>query len=136
MPHKDTTVIYRWMEEVWNQGNENAIDNLLDDNSNIHGIAQVSAPGPEGFKVFFKTFREQFPELHVEVEDVVSEEDLEFARCYVRATNAAGQKVEFTGMTCIRIQNGKITEGWNNFDFMSMYEQLGYKMIQPKEMIA
>jgi len=36
-------------------------------------------------------------------------------------------------MTFIRIQNGKIIEGWNNFDFMTMYKQLGFKLAAPAE---
>ncbi len=31
----------------------------------------------------------------------------------------------FTGMCIARIENGKIAEAWNNFDFLSMYRQLG-----------
>jgi len=34
--------------------------------------------------------------------------------------------VEFTGMTFVRIHNGKIVEAWNNFDFMTMYKQVGH----------
>ncbi|HEX8177354.1 MAG TPA: ester cyclase [Pyrinomonadaceae bacterium] len=30
-----------------------------------------------------------------------------------------------SGMTIVRVENGKIAEAWNNFDFMSMFRQLG-----------
>ena len=33
--------------------------------------------------------------------------------------------VSITGMCIARVENGKIVEGWNNFDFLSMYQQLG-----------
>jgi predicted ester cyclase len=33
--------------------------------------------------------------------------------------------VEFTGMTIVRIRDGKIIEAWNNFDFMTMFQQVG-----------
>lgn len=39
-----------------------------------------------------------------------------------RPTN---KKVEFTGMCIVRVSDGKIREAWNNFDFMTMYQQLG-----------
>jgi len=33
--------------------------------------------------------------------------------------------VQFTGMAIVRIKDGKIVEGWNNFDFMKMNKQIG-----------
>jgi predicted ester cyclase len=33
--------------------------------------------------------------------------------------------MEITGMTIVRVRDGKIIEAWNNFDFMSMFKQLG-----------
>ena len=96
MPNKNSTLAWRWMKEVWNEGNEAAIDEMLDNNAIIHGIEGITAPGPEGFKTFYRSFREQFPKINVEVEDVVSEENYETARCTVRGANASGRKVEFT----------------------------------------
>jgi predicted ester cyclase len=54
-------------------------------------------------------------------------------RCSVRGKHtghslgyaATQAPVEFTGVTITRIQDGKIVEAWNNFDFMKMYRQLG-----------
>jgi predicted ester cyclase len=128
MPHKTSTLTYRWMEEVWNKGREDAIDEMMDDNAVVHGIEEIKEKGPVAFKQFFHGFRNQFPQVHVEVQDVVSEGDLETSRCVVDATTAGGQKVQFSGMTITRIANGKIIEGWNNFDFLSMYKQLGFKL--------
>jgi predicted ester cyclase len=130
MPNKNSTLTYRWMQEVWNNGREDAIDEMMDANVVTHGLDEIKEPGIEGFKQFFRNFKSQFPEIHVEVDDVVSQGDYETSRCLVNATNANGQKVQFTGMTCVCIQNGKITEGWNNFDFLSMYQQLGFRIEQ------
>jgi hypothetical protein len=38
---------------------------------------------------------------------------------------ATNRPVEFTGICIVRICEGKIAEAWNNFDFMSMFQQLG-----------
>jgi predicted ester cyclase len=134
MHNKNSTLSYRWMEEVWNQGREEAIDEMMNANAVIHGIEELKEPGTEAFKQFFRNFRNQFPQLHVEVEDVVVQDDCETSRCIVDATTANGQKVHFAGMTFVRIENGKIAEGWNNFDFMSMYQQLGFKMAPAEEL--
>ncbi len=130
MSNKNQSLTYRWMEEVWNNGHEEAIDEMLDENGIVHGLEGVNEPGPAGFKVFYQAFRQQFPRVHVEVEDVVSEDGYETSRCIVDAITASGQSVQFTGMTYLRISNGKIAEAWNSFDFMSMYQQLGFRMVQ------
>ena len=136
MPKKHQSLTYRWMEDVWNNGNEKAIDVLLDENAVVNGIEGINEPGPKGFKAFYKSFRQQFPKIHVEVEDVFSEGGYETSRCTVDGTTAAGQNVHFTGMTCVKIENGKIVEAWNNFDFLTMYQQLGFRMSAENEMIA
>jgi len=38
---------------------------------------------------------------------------------------ATQSPVDFTGMTIVRIKNGKIVEAWNNFDFMTLHRQVG-----------
>jgi predicted ester cyclase len=71
--------------------------------------------------------------MMIVVEDMVAEGDKVAARCSVRAKHegdflgkAASQSpVEFTGMTIVRIANGKIVEAWNNFDFMTLHKQVG-----------
>ena len=134
MPNLNSTLTYRWMQEVWNKGREEAIDEMLDTNAVIHGIDEIKEPGPAGFKQFFRNFRSQFPQVNVEVQDVVAQGNNETSRCIVNATNANGQTVQFTGMTFVSINNGKITEGWNNFDFLAMYQQLGFRIAQPEEL--
>jgi predicted ester cyclase len=38
---------------------------------------------------------------------------------------ATNKPVRFSGMTIARFQNGKLVEGWNVFDQLSMFQQLG-----------
>ena len=136
MPNKNSTLTYRWFQEVWNNSRRAAIDELLDDNAVVHGIEGINNPGPEGFKVFYDSFKQQFPQVHVEVEDTVCEGGYETSRCIVRATNANNQTATFSGMTFIKVRDNKIVEAWNNFDFLSMYQQLGFKIASPEEMTA
>ena len=136
MPNKESSLTCRWMDQVWNNGHEDAIDEMLDSNAVVHGIEGINEPGPQGFKAFYHSFRQQFPQVHVEVDDVYRDGEFENSRCTVDATTAIGQTVHFTGMTCLRIINGKITEAWNNFDFKTMYEQLGFRMTLAEELSA
>ena len=136
MPAKNSTLVHRWMEQVWNNGREEAIDEMMEADAVVHGIDDIKESGTKAFKEFFRNFRNQFPQIHIEVEDVVTQDDIETGRCSVEATNVSGQKVHFTSMTSVRIRNGKIAEAWNNFDFLSMYQQLGFRMVAPSELPA
>ncbi len=135
MSDENRALIHRWFEEVWNKGRAEAIDELFADDGIANGLADESgAPlrGPSGFKPFFQKFRDAFPDVEVIVEDTVVEGDKVAARCRVRATHkgeglgfaATNNPVEFTGITIVRIKDGKIAEAWNNFDFMSMSRQI------------
>jgi steroid delta-isomerase-like uncharacterized protein len=136
MSEKNRALIHRWFDEVWNNGRTTAIDEMFADNGIAHGLGDDSANplrGPEGFKEFHAKFREAFPDILITVEDTICEGDRIAARCSVRgkhtghslgfaATDAA---VEFTGIAIVRVNDGKIVEAWNNFDFMTLYKQLG-----------
>ena len=136
MAAHNETLVHRWFEEVWNRGRAEAIDEMLDCDGVAHGLTDQSGNelcGPEGFKPFFESFRSAFPDIQVSVEDTVTEGDKIAARCIVRGTHRGegvgiaptGRPVEFTGMTIVRVRDGKIVEAWNNFDFMTMFQQLG-----------
>ena len=136
MSKENEALVRRWFEEVWNKGRAEAIDEMFAEEGVAHGLAdETGAPlrGPANFRVFHSRFREAFPGVEVVVEDTISEGDKVAARCTVRARHegntlgfdATGRAVEFTGMTFSRVRGGKIVEAWNNFDFMSMYQQLG-----------
>ena len=132
----NVALIRRWFDEVWNKGRAEAIDEMFDEEGIAHGLAdETGAPlrGPTGFKPFFHRFHDAFPEMEVVVEDTVSEGDKVAARCSIRGRHrgdtlgfkATDSPVEFDGICIVRIADGKIVEAWNNFDFMSMFQQLG-----------
>jgi predicted ester cyclase len=41
------------------------------------------------------------------------------------ASSPTDKSVDFTGMCLAHMRNGKIAEAWNNFDFLSLHQQLG-----------
>ena len=136
MSEENKALIRRWFEEVWNKGNEAAIDEMFAQDGIAHGLAEEpekAMRGPQGFKPFHQRFRSAFPEIEVAVADIVAEGDKVAARCTVRGKHqsdslgfaATGRSTEFTGITIVRIERGQIVEAWNNFDFMTMFKQLG-----------
>ena len=136
MSEANKQLIRRWFEEVWNKGRADAIEEMLDQNSIVHGLSDDPANpiiGPPDFRPFHSLFREAFPNMTVVVEDTIAEGDKVAARCSVRARHdgdflgkaATQSPVDFTGIAIVRIYNGKIVEAWNNFDFMTLHKQVG-----------
>ncbi len=136
MAKQHPTLVHEWFEEVWNQRDARAIDRLLATDALVHGITDEHGNelrGAEAFKKFHQQFLKAFPGVTVEVVDTISEGDKIAARCVVRGKHegdglgipATQNHTEFTGMCIVRVQGGKIVEGWNNFDFLAMHTQLG-----------
>ena len=128
------TFSHRWFDEVWNKGRESAIDEMLAPDAVLHGLAEGGAGlrGPEGFKPFFRSIRAAFPDIEIQVEDVVSEGDLLAIRYSATMTHAGpgfgeptNRKLAVTGMSFSRMRDGQIVEGWNNWDQLSLLQQMG-----------
>ena len=136
MSEENKAIVRRWFEEVWNKGRAEAIDEMLAADGVIHGLSddpENPMRSPDDFKPFHTTFRGAFPNINVVVEDLVAEGDKVAVRCSVRGKHtgdhlgvtASNVAVEFDGIAIVRIEDGKIVEAWNNFDFLKMNKQIG-----------
>ena len=136
MSVENKALMQRWFEEVWNKGREEGIDEMFSEDGVAHGLQDAHGNelfGPAGFKPFFKNFRSAFPDIEVIIEDSVAEGDMVAVRCRVRGThagegiNVAATRlpVDFAGICIARINDGKIAEAWNNFDFLGLFQQIG-----------
>lgn len=136
MSEENKALARRWFEEVWNKGRADAIGEMAADNLVAHGLEDTSGDEVTNvgeFRVFHAAFRSAFPNIYVTVEDVIAEGDKVAARCHVRAVHdgdlseikATKNPIDFSGIAILRIENGRIAEAWNNFDFLKMNKQLG-----------
>lgn len=125
MANAQESVWVRWFEEVWNQGRRETIDEMVGPDCIIHdGRAQTK--GPAAFKLFFEGLQAEFADIHVDTHEVVAAGDLSCARwSSTMRHRASGKDVRVTGMSMVRFEGGRITEGWQNWDKLGMMEQLG-----------
>jgi len=129
-------LLHQWFEEVWNKARIEAIDEMAAPDVIAHGLVDAQGneiTGREAFKGFWHQFRGVFPDVHIVVEDGLADGDKVMVRCTVRGTHSGsgiglaptGKKVAFTGVCIARVKDNQIVEAWNNFDFLSMYQQVG-----------
>ncbi len=134
MSAENIQVVQRWFDEVWNNGNIEAIDELFAADGVAYGLGEAGKDvrGAQGFKPFVQRIRGAFPDIHITVNDTISEGDKIAARFSATMTHtgddlgfpATGKQVTVSGMSFTRIANGQIVEGWNNWDIYGMMQQL------------
>jgi steroid delta-isomerase-like uncharacterized protein len=132
MSADNIALVRRWFEEVWNLGRASAIDEMLASDGVVHGLGPDLC-GPAEFKPFHAAYRSAFPDITIQVDDVLSEGDIVAARWSCTGTHrgdslgfmATSKRARFSGMTFVRVRGGKVVEGWNNFDQLGMLQQLG-----------
>jgi len=133
MAANNEALLRRWFEEVWNQGQVEAIDEMMAADAIAHGLGDAQVVGTTAFKAFHAKFRGAFPDIRITVDDVVSQGDRAAVRFTIRATHrgdhlgvpATGREVNFPAMSFVRCRNGQIVEGWNSVDMLGMLQQVG-----------
>ena len=89
-------------------------------------------------ELHLSTFLEGFPDLHLEVQDTVADEEMNPQRILFTGTHTGpfrglpptGRKVRFSGLEISRIVDGKAAEHWVQMDTLTMFEQLGCESSQ------
>lgn len=123
----------RLFEEVWNQGDLDAIDEILAPDFNGHFLPSGIPNGPEGFRMYVTGFRTAMPDLHMQVEDLIAEGDRVAIRITARGTQtgplgdipASGRKLTLGAMIIARFdENGRYAEGWGEHDRLTLLQQL------------
>ncbi len=124
----------RWFEEVWNKQNSSAIDEMFSAQGKSHGIPNPDSvlQGPEDFKILHSNFCGAFPDIHITVEDVITEGNKVAVRWLATMTHlgdhlgipASGRKVTLAGSCFLTVEDGKILDGWNFMEMQAMLQSL------------
>lgn len=121
----------RWFEEVWNDRREEAIDELMAPDAVGH-MEGGDVAGPQGFREVRAVFLNALPDMHITVEDVLSEGDQAVVRWRVRATHTGDllgvppshRKVDLRGMSWVTVRDGKLAEGWDTWNLGGLLDSL------------
>jgi steroid delta-isomerase-like uncharacterized protein len=130
---RNKAVYRRFIWEVFNQGRLATLDEVLSP-SYVYRDAPPGTPsGPEGIKEIVSMFRAGFPDLEITIDEQVAEGDLVCSRTTMRGTHrgillgipGTGKAVTMTGLTMVRIIDGRLVESWVKNDVMGLMSQLG-----------
>ena len=134
MSEQNKAIVRRLFEELWNKGNLSVADQLFSPNYAHH---DPSTPdfglGPESERKRATLYRTAFPDLRLTIEDIISDGDTVMARWSFHGTHKGdlngiaptGKQFTISGVTIARFVNGKLSEGFVNWDALGLMQQLG-----------
>lgn len=123
----------RFGAEVIVKGDLDVIDELCAPSFVDHDPAPDQGPGPEGLKHFWAAFRSAFPDLEVEVDHMVADDDTLALAYRARGTHEGefmglaptGRRIEARGLQMARFEDGRYVERWGMSDQLAMLAQIG-----------
>jgi steroid delta-isomerase-like uncharacterized protein len=134
MSELNKNAVRRLVEEVWNKGNLSIAEEVIAPNCAHHDPSTPDlGQGPEGEKKRATLYRTAFPDIRLMIEDIIAEGETVMARWSCRGTHKGdlrgiaptGKQITISGVSIARFANGKIVEGWVNWDTLGFMQQLG-----------
>ena len=131
---QNTAAVRRMIDEAWNGRNLAVVDELVSpDYAGRDPSFPAPIQGPAGFNQWMSTAHTAFPDFHITIDQIVSENDLVALRMTLTGTNTGslmgmpptGKTIHMTGSAIRRFRDGRMIEGWDNSDSVGMMQQLG-----------
>ncbi|MGB3183555.1 MAG: ester cyclase [Cyclobacteriaceae bacterium] len=123
--------------EAVNTGNLEMIRDVVADDVVDHDPAPMQGPGPQGYIDFFSMMRTAFPDMKVDVEQMVTdEENVSFAytlsgthKGEFMGVAPTGKSIKARGMQVGRFVDGKLKERWGSSDELGILKQIGANQV-------
>lgn len=134
MALENSQLIRRWFDQVWNQGRADVIDQMSHPQTKGYGQAEHGRQiDMDEFKKLWSGLRSAFPDIHITIHDTIEQGEKVAARWTATMTHKGeflgfaptGRSATITGISLQRWENGKIMEGWDNWDQLGLLVQLG-----------
>jgi predicted ester cyclase len=137
---------FRSLVDALNSNDAQVLSNAIDEF--YEPDVRISTPlplppgvtGTQAFKLVFTTLHRAYPDLHVELKDVIGEGDRVVGRDVVTGTHQGefmgipptGKAVTYNEIFIARFVNGRIAETWGVVDVMAVMRQLGVIPTSPR----
>jgi steroid delta-isomerase-like uncharacterized protein len=129
---RNKAIVHRFLEEVLNQKNPTAAVAVCAPDLAWHGGAMGEARDLPSFQSRLASIFTSFPDLHVEVHDVIAEEDRVAVRLTLHGTHLGefqgvpptGKTISSAGLNAYRVGSNGIVEEWWQNDILGVLRQL------------
>lgn len=134
MVEENIALTRRWFDEVWNQKRTETIRELVSPECVAHGTSESGGDlyGPEGWLELHGRLIAAFPDLHIELQDLMAVDDKVAVRWIGTMHHhgeglgipPSGAEINITGMGFARFAGGKVVETWDVWDRLAMFQQI------------
>lgn len=137
MPREENLAAQQTLaEDVINGGRLDAVEEVFAANVVDHDPAPNQAPGPAGFREFFAALRTAFPDVRIQADKAVADDDYVSVAYRLTGTQKGeflgipptGKTIEARGVQIARFHDGKIVERWGSSDELGILKQLGARV--------
>ena len=126
------TLAERLNQLVWNEHKTDVIDEIVAERCVMH-VGDREFRGRDGYRSFFDTYTGAFPDLSVQINDLIAEDGFVVTSYTARGQHTGplmdigptGKQVKVQGVNIARYRDGKLVESNNLFNEMSLMQQLG-----------
>jgi len=140
-PSKEMKPIIDKYVDVWNTGDLEELDSIIDSAFVRTANTQPVVNGLDGIKKVITGLRTAYPDLKITVDNLIYSEDGWAGRWVLTGRNTGpgenpptGKTVSIWGESIAHVAYGKMTRERVAFDNESLMEQLGFTMMPPSEM--
>lgn len=125
-------VVRRYIDEVWNRRNLDVLDELVAPDYLRHMGPRVEPLNLDGQRNRISGFQAAFPDVTLEVQDLVAEGNRVVFRVIIRGTHRhpfqgiqpTGKEVEIEAVDVVRVEGGRLVEHWGVLDMLGLLGQI------------
>jgi steroid delta-isomerase-like uncharacterized protein len=121
--------VRQYFDEVWNGGRLDLIDSLVASSYRRHHAGRLRR-GLDTLRRYVEERRRAVPDLRIQIQDMMAEEDNVAAGIVIRGTppagvngSSGGEEMVIAGIAIFRLDGGQIVESWHTFDPPRAVEQ-------------
>ena len=135
---ENIAIARRLLEETFSKGDLTIVDELVTTDFLEHQNG-IQGRGPDAVRRTVTGLRASFPDLRLEIQDIVADGDKVWVRVRGSGTDAggvagrppSGRSIELDVIDILRFRDGRACEHWGVADRLGMLQQVGAALTPP-----
>ncbi|MBY6134558.1 ester cyclase [Leisingera sp. XS_AS12] len=121
-----TEILQAWYDQAWSRGDLSDLERFYTADVTATGVVPSLPLNRNDFQDFVAALRHQVKQIAISITQAVEQGEwlaarIEFNGCCA-ATDAP---IQTTGQVMIRFKDGKMAQSYGQFDYITLFEQLG-----------